>query len=120
MTGDAITPIFMAHPHYDNIIHCSETARANDAFRKMGWDDDFDWKDYPDDKGDDQQRKHWICEPQGVEDLCEWLMNNLRNCSRRRHPPVGHLLSFFRLQTMSGEVTPEFAADVTTWLKDRY
>lgn len=110
-SGEQVTPIFMAHPNYDNIIHCSETARANDVFREMGWNED--WYDYPRDDGRNQ-RRHGINQPQGVDDLCRWIQERLRNCGG--HPEDGHLNSFDMDQVFVGAPMPdEFVAYMRVW-----
>lgn len=111
-SGDPITPIFMAHPHYDEVIHCSETSQASDVFQAMGWDGN--WYDYPDDDGSNQ-RKHGINQPEGVDNLCEWIGGKIRNCGG--HPRDGHLYGFYRDQVFVGARIPDdFEAYMRAWL----
>ena len=93
-----ITPIFMAHPHYDDVVNCSETATASEVFGKMGWGD-VNWNDYPDDVGEGQE-KHWINTPYGINYLSQWLNDKLSNCPT--HPRGGNLPSCIRGRILDG------------------
>ncbi|KAL1855193.1 hypothetical protein Daus18300_011194 [Diaporthe australafricana] len=86
-TGDRITPIFMAHPHYDETVPYSETLLAMDVFRAMGWEE-INWENYPHDNGSTQE-KHWLNVPLGIDHLAQWLSGKLRNCPF--HPRGGHV-----------------------------
>lgn len=105
-TGDRVTPIFLAHPHYDDIVPYSETIWTVAVFRAMGWEE-INLEAYPLDDGAAQQR-HWLNVPLGVDHLAQWLKDRLRNCPY--HPRGGHVHDY-RLQQLQnaggGSAPPE-------------
>ena len=112
--SEPITPLYLAHPHYDTVVPCVEMSYASDVFRAMGWDDQADWEDYGDITADNQQ-VHWINLPRGFDDLCRWLKTGIRNCGT--HPPKGHLNALNAVHSLLSTAPQAVQTAVRAWLQ---
>lgn len=112
-TGDTITPIFLAHPAYDDVVHPAETALASEVFQAMGWDE-INWEDYPlDHHRGTNEDLHGINIPRGVTDLWQWLSTRLRNCGT--HPRGGHFYNFVLNQAAVGTLSEDLWVEHFRW-----